>query len=154
MMTRIKVKVPLGRMMGGRFAATRLFTSSAMERIHRKMGLKLLQVTKQSFFQHGQFGGAPWQEYAESTKKRWHKHDPVTLIESGDMFGSVRFDGATSLGARVVAGDWKSSLHQSGGEGLPARPYFPISQGRLTPQAEREVVKAAQREIHNIVRGL
>lgn len=99
------------------------------------MGLEAVSLTKRAF--------------TDSTlrPKAWApKRDgtPATLRKSGALWQSIRVTSVTGYSVTWASDRRYAAIHQLGGKRMPARPYFPILDGKLT-EAARVKIEAVGR---------
>lgn len=116
------------------------------ERVFRAMGNVFKSITEGNFNSSGaHYRPRPWPAKKDGT--------PSNLKKSGLLWHSFHLT-VTRAGATLSNPTPYAAVHQFGsakksgrGSGIPARPFFPIQNGRLTPAASDLIGKAASREI-------
>jgi phage virion morphogenesis protein len=114
------------------------------------MGAEFVSQSKRAFANTA-LRPAPWAPKKDGT--------PATLRKSGALFQSIRVvevtnDSVTSGSDRPYA-----AIHQLGGRTgrnhaatMPPRPYFPILNGKLTPEAQRRIEAVGKAKIDSLLR--
>lgn len=114
------------------------------EKVLRSMGTTFMSITMGNFNDVG----------AEYRPKVWaNKKDgtPSKLQKSGTLSRSFHLE-VTSQHATVSNPVIYAATHQFGrtegrGAPIPARPFFPVLDGKLTPKAEEKIQRAGQRQM-------
>jgi len=131
--------------------------------VMRAMGRKFQTITKSTFNSSGAGNRpTPWPTKSDGNASN--------LRKTGTLFQSINLDQVTATSARVSTGVKYARIHQLGGEivpksapylcfrigdrfvktkkvTMPARPFFPVVNGQLTPSAEEQIRKAGERVI-------
>lgn len=139
------------------------------EPVFRAMGTTLMSITMGNFNEVGAgYRPRPWPAKKDGTPSNLQKSGTLSRsfhLEATDrfakvgtpviyaavhQFGSKGHELGKKVGtvkikyaSRRYAGSYSDVL--SGGHGTPPRPYFPVENGRLTPQAEEKIKAAGER---------
>ena len=99
------------------------------------MGLEFVSITKRAFTNPA-LRPLPWRDKVDGT--------PATLRKSGAMWQSIRVTDVTDHSVTAGSDRAYAAIHQLGGKTgrnhaatMPPRPFFPILNGKLTPEAKR-----------------
>lgn len=110
----------------------------------RAMGTTFMSITQGNFNQVGaSYRPTPWAAKKDGS--------PATLKKSGLLAQSFHLEVTDSF-AKVSNPTVYAATHQFGrdwgrGSRIPARPFFPVLNGKLTPQAERLILSAGRRAL-------
>ena len=84
---------------------------------------------------------------------------PATLRKSSNLWKSIRTTEVTNEHVTVSSNVIYAAIHQLGGRTgrggkatMPARPYFPILNGKLTPLAQERILKVGQAKADILLR--
>lgn len=113
-------------------------------------GAALASVATRSF-RDAALRPAEWPPLAASTLRRKQRHGGQPLIDRGALFRSVLAQDPGRDSVEVGTDREYSIYHQFGTGRMPARPFFPVAGGALTPRAEAEVRSAAERAIRALL---
>lgn len=114
------------------------------EKVLRTMGTTFMSITMGNFNDAGaRYRPAPWPAKKDGT--------PSKLQKSGTLARSFHLQ-VTSQAAKVSTPVIYAATHQFGrtegrGAPIPARPFFPVLGGKLTPAAEQLISRAGERQI-------
>jgi len=111
------------------------------EKVFRAMGTVFMSITMGNFNSVGaEFRPKPWAAKKDGT--------PSNLQKSGTLSRSFHL-AVSDTAATVSNPTIYAAPHQFGFEdrNLPARPFFPVIDGKLTPAAEELIRKAGERAI-------
>jgi len=102
------------------------------------MGSEFCSITKRAFT-NPQLRPLPWANKRDGT--------PATLRKSGALWQSIRITDLTQTSVTGGSDRPYAAIHQLGGDKMPMRPYFPILNGKLTPEAKRLIEKVGFEKI-------
>ena len=114
------------------------------EKVYRAMGTTFMSITMGNFNDVG----SDYRPVAWPAKK---DGKPSKLQKSGALSRSFHL-AVTNTSAKVSNPMIYAATHQFGrkdgrGSPIPARPFFPVENGKLTPEAEEKIAAAGTREI-------
>ena len=114
------------------------------EKVFRAMGTTFLSITMGTFNDVG----SDYRPHAWSNKK---DGTPSKLQKSGTLSRSFHLEVGDNF-AKVSNPTIYAATHQFGrtegrGAPIPARPFFPVEDGKLTPKAEEKIRRAGERAI-------
>jgi phage gpG-like protein len=115
------------------------------KRVLRAMGTTFKSLAEGSFNSAGaQYRPQPWPAKKDGSQSILQSPNP-TLSKSFSLE-------VTDDTAKVGNPTKYAARHQFGDEypGIPPRPFFPVSNGKLTPQAEEKIARAARRVLDAI----
>jgi phage gpG-like protein len=108
-------------------------------------GLSLLSQARQAF-ENSARRAAPWPPKKDGS--------PATLRKNNTLFDSLRVKLVTNDSVHVGTDRKYAPVHQLGsrkgsgrGSGIPARPFFPILGGQITPRAKAAIGNAIRAEL-------
>jgi phage gpG-like protein len=107
------------------------------------MGLEFVSLAKRAFVDQT-LRPAPWAKKKDGS--------PATLRKSGALFQSIRVAEVTNSTVTAASDRAYAAIHQFGGEHMPARPYFPILNGKLTDVARHRIDAVAAAKIKNLLK--
>lgn len=107
------------------------------------MGLEFVSLSKRAFTTPS-LRPLPWRDKVDGT--------PATLRQSGALWQSIRVAEVTNSSVTAASDRPYAAIHQLGGEikrgdtviKMPARPFFPILDGKLTPAAKQRIEAVAK----------
>ena len=108
------------------------------EPIYRAMGTTFMSLTM------GNFKNEDYRPTAWPAKK---DGSPATLQKSGTLSRAFELT-VSKTAATVSSSPIYAAVHQLGSRGrqnIPARPYYPVINGKLTPKAEELIRRAGER---------
>jgi phage gpG-like protein len=116
------------------------------------MGNTFMSITQGNFNSVGaSYRPRPWVPKKDGS--------PSSLRKTGLLQRSFYLN-VTSDSATLTSPTPYAAVHQFGsdkpsgrGSGIPARPFYPVVDGRLTPAAEEKVLAAARRALDRIIKG-
>lgn len=114
------------------------------EKVLRAMGTTFMSITMGNFNDAGmQYRPAPWAPKKDGT--------PSKLQQSGTLARSFHLE-VTNKNAKVSSPVIYAATHQFGrdfgrGAPIPARPFFPVLDGKLTQPAEDLIARAGERQM-------
>ena len=114
------------------------------EKVLRSMGTTFMSITMGNFNDAAaEYRPKPWANKKDGT--------PSKLQKSGTLARSFHLT-VTNESATVSTPTIYAATHQFGraegrGAPIPARPFFPVADGKLTPAAEALIARAGQRAI-------
>lgn len=133
-------------------------TGQGRRTVTRSMARAFYEQTLGNFGVSGIDRPHSWPALSEGYKKYLRKKSfgtPLvpTLLRRGTLMNSIRIQTNTDS-TSVYTDNPYAAVHQFGfdSRGIPARPYFPVVNGELTPSANQKVQNAATQEIVRIVR--
>jgi phage gpG-like protein len=97
------------------------------------MGLEFVSITKRAF-SDSSLRPSPWAPKKDGA--------PATLRKSGALWQSIRVAQVTNDFVTAASDRIYAAIHQFGGTGkvkMPARPFFPILDGKLTAEAAKKI---------------
>jgi len=114
-------------------------TARRPEKVFRAMGTTFLSLTMGTFNDVGaEYRPVAWAKKKDGT--------PSKLQKSGTLSRSFHLD-VTSSSATVGSPVIYAATHQFGRGPIPARPFFPVVDGKLTPKAEEKIRRAGERAL-------
>jgi phage gpG-like protein len=116
------------------------------EQVLRTMGQEFLAITQEQFGPDKPNRPAPWPPLSEKYKKRIGYSGPPKLVLSGDLQNSFDVT-ATPNEVIITAHSGHAATHQFGRGNIPARPFAPVVDGKLTSYAEERIRKKAEQKI-------
>jgi phage gpG-like protein len=126
--------------------------STGKRRIHEAIGRRFLRLTWETFGANGKNRAHQWRPLTLRYMAEINYFGAPKLILKGNLINDIRMDSATASTTTVTAHTEYASEHQHGTRVIPPRPFFPMLAGKLTPHAERELVKAGQDELGKLLR--
>jgi phage gpG-like protein len=99
------------------------------------MGLEFVSLSKRAFTTPS-LRPLPWRDKVDGT--------PATLRKSGALWQSIRVAEVTNDSVTAASDRPYAAIHQLGGEKMPARPFFPVLDGKLTPTAKERIGAVAK----------
>ena len=119
--------------------------------ILQAMGAEFVSLTKRAFTTPS-LRAQPWPDKRDGT--------PATLRQSGALWQSIRVAETTNDAVTVGSDRKYAAIHQFGGKiqrgdkttTMPARPFFPVLNGRLTPEAQKQIGNVAQLKLNHLLR--
>lgn len=123
--------------------------SSTRRVVLRAMGTTFMSITQGTFNSVGaSYRPSPWAPKKDGT--------PSNLKKSGLLAQSFHLE-VTDQFAKVSNPTVYAATHQFGrdfgrGSPIPARQFFPVKDGKLTPAAERLIMAAGQRALERELR--
>jgi len=128
-------------------------TPAGMTRIHSAIAYRLAQITRANFGPAGAHRPADWPRLSWPYQRAIRYFGPPKLVLEGKLIRNFGVVANREFG-RVTNTTPYAAIHQHGGRNrwgrIPARPYFPVTGGGLTPYARRELIRAARRVIDQI----
>lgn len=119
------------------------------KRVLRAMGTTFKSLTEGTFNSAGaQYRPLPWPAKKDGSPSILQK--TTTLSKSFTL--EVTDDVATVGNPTKYAATHQFGREQGSGE-IPARPFFPVLNGKLTPPAEEKIARAARRVLETIAGG-
>lgn len=114
----------------------------------RAAGEALVQMAKRSFDEPA-LRAASWPPLKPSTAKRKAAAGKSNAIlkSSGTLWRSLRVIGVTLSAVTIGSDRPYAAFHQIGTRHIPARPFFPIQQGKLTAAAKDRVFTAIHQKL-------
>lgn len=114
------------------------------EPVLRAMGTTFMSITLGNFNDAGaEYRPKPWAAKKDGT--------PSKLQKSGTLSRSFHLtannDSATVSNPTIYAATHQFGRTEGRGAPIPARPFFPVENGKLTPAAEEKIGAAGQRAI-------
>jgi phage virion morphogenesis protein len=120
------------------------------KRILRAMGTTFKSITEGTFNSVGsQYRPKPWPAKKDGTPSNLQK--TTTLSKSFQL--EVTDDAATLSNPTKYAATHQFGRDWGRGSPIPARPFYPVADGKLTPDAEKLIARAGQRVMENIAGG-
>ena len=124
-------------------------TARNPEKVFRAMGTTFMSITMGNFNDAGS-------DYRPSVWPAKKDGSPSKLQKSGTLSRSFHLT-VNSQGATVSSPTIYAATHQFGrtegrGSPIPARPFFPVLDGKLTPQAEEKIAAAGKRAIEREIK--
>lgn len=119
------------------------------EKVFRAMGTTFMSITMGNFNDAGS-------DYRPSVWPAKKDGSPSKLQKSGTLSRSFHLT-VSSAGATVSNPTIYAATHQFGrtegrGSPIPARPFFPVLDGHLTPKAEQKIAAAGMRAIERQIK--
>jgi phage gpG-like protein len=118
-------------------------TPALRQAVLEAMGLQLVSLTKRAF-NDASLRAAPWPPHKRPRGNQ-------LLKRSGALFQSIRIASLTDRSVTVASDRPYAAVHQLGsakssgrGSGIPARPFFPVLNGKFTLQATERLRAIAQ----------
>jgi phage gpG-like protein len=131
--------------------------------VYRAMGTTFKSITEGTFNSVGaSYRPAPWKPKRDGTPSILQSRNPVLSksfhLEVTSTFAKLSnpmlYAGVHQFGATITPKNAKALRFQSGGKWftvkkvvIPARPFFPVIDGKLTPAAEDKIRRAGERAI-------
>ena len=148
----ISVKVPVS---GDPFRLARALSDTNLQRVFLAMGKRLRDISLSTFGAAGRNRAEPWPALSPAYMRRIRYFGLPRLILRTDLINSVGVTDSNASGCTVGSLVRYASAHQHGVPPyLPRRPWLPITGGKLTPFAEKELQTAAQNELGKIMMGV
>ena len=107
------------------------------------MGLVFVSLTKRAFTTPS-LRPLPWPDKRDGS--------PATLRRSGALWQSIRITSLTNDSVTVGSDRRYAAVHQFGGKRMPPRPFFPILNSELTPEAKKQIGNVARLKIAALLR--
>lgn len=115
------------------------------------IGLQLVSLTKRAFTDAG-LRPAEWPPRKKAVS--WQ-----ILRKSGTLWKSIRVTDVTGSSVTVGSDRPYAAVHQLGsrrstgrGGGIPARPFFPVLSGKLTPLARKKIDEIATQKLEKLLK--
>jgi phage gpG-like protein len=114
------------------------------EKVFRAMGTTFMSITMGNFNDAGStYRPAPWPAKKDGTPSKLQKSG--TLARAFHL--TVTAQGATVSNPVIYAATHQFGRTKGRGAPIPARPFFPVVDGHLTPAAEEKIAAAGHRAI-------
>jgi phage gpG-like protein len=124
----------------------------------RTAGYEFWQITRESFGANKPNRPAYWAALSPFTI-RYYKEKGIsplvpTLLRAGTLMNSIRLRVDNDQYAEVFTTCDYAATHQFGNPflGVPARPYFPVIDDRLTPYAEARILAKLEAKLQQMIR--
>ena len=118
--------------------------------VQAAMGEMFYNVTRSNIGDFGLDRPTPWPPLSPSYARKV-KRSHATLFETGNLENAIVVDTTSPDFAKVSTNDDSVSyalVHQfGGGNNIPARPYFPVKDGEVTPFTKALILEAAETEL-------
>lgn len=134
--------------------------------VMRSMGTTFKSITKGNFSSHGAaYRPIAWKPKRDGQPSNLKLHgdlskafhltvtDTQATLSNPKMYARIH-----QLGGEIVAKNAKARRFQSGGRWgsvqkviMPARPFYPVLNGQLTPQASEKILAAAKRTLKRLL---
>ncbi len=110
------------------------------------------RITLANMGASGEARPTPWTKLTKSWAQKKHTDRTPTLVWKGNLMRSIvatpNSDGSATCGSDCPY----AAVHQEGGgNSIPARRYFPIMRGKLTPYAERRITLVVSQAIDKLL---
>jgi phage virion morphogenesis protein len=119
------------------------------------MGAVFVSLTKRAF-SDATLRPTPWAPNAPSTLRR---KKGTLLRESGALYQSIAITQLTNDAVTVSSDRPYAAIQQLGGQAgrgrqvtIPPRPFFPVLNGQLTPEARRRIDNVAKLKIESLTK--
>jgi phage virion morphogenesis protein len=121
----------------------------ARQRVLRAMGTTFKSITEGTFNSAGAgYRPSPWPAKKDGSPSILQKS--TTMAKSFQLV--VTDDAAVVSNPMIYAATHQFGREQGSGE-IPARPFYPVKDDKLTPKAEEKIAASARRVMNNIAQG-
>ena len=120
------------------------------EKVYRAMGTTFMAITMGNFNDVGSdYRPVAWPALKHDQKGGPGKAGDPSKLQLNNVLARNFFLEVTSSGAKVSNPTIYAATHQFGREAanIPARPFFPVLNGKLTPKAAEKIAAAGKRAI-------
>lgn len=134
-------------------------TGAGRRELLRTAGYEFWLITRESFGANKPNRPSYWQPLSPYTIKEYRERgiSPLvpTLLRSGTLMNSITVGAPTDTYIEVYTTCDYATQHQFGNPilGVPARPYFPVINDKLTPYAAARITQALERKVQAMIRG-
>lgn len=128
-----------------------MLSGAGKRQLLRAAGREFWQITRESFGANGTNRAKPWPALSAAYQKRIKYHGPPKLIRTGVLMNSIRLAVDNNDYAEVFTECPYASVHQYGGNHIPARPFFPVLGIQITQYALERINRVLDLEVRKIV---
>jgi len=136
--------------------------------VMRSIGNAFLSITKGDFNPVGaKLRPAPWKAKRDGTPSNLQKSTTLSkafqltvTAKTATLTNATKYAAIHQFGGVIKPSSKPALRFQSGGHWwsakqvtIPARPFYPVLNGKLTPEAERRIANAGTRAVNRLLNG-